>query len=130
MSSILDGRTHAQKIEEALAFLKENGYVIRVPLLPKEDVKTPAHLISYLYDTLAKYRPNTVTLYGGNTVRDRVIAKELIAARMKTGTSKKRAVTESCEILELLFKYEERLGLSQTVASMVVLGQSKMGWIT
>lgn len=130
MSAILDGRTHAQKIEEALAFLKENGYVIRGPLLLKENVTTPAHVVRYFYDTLARYRPNSVTLYGGNTVRDRVLAKELIAARMKTGTSKKRAITESCEIIDLLFKHEERLGLSQTVASMVVLGQGKMVWIT
>lgn len=130
MNSILDGRTHVQKIEEAVAFLKENGYVIRGPLLLKENVTTPAHLVRYFYDTLARYRPDSVTLYGGNTVRDRVLAKELIAARLKTGTSKKRAITESCEIIDLLFKYEERLGLSQTVASMVVLGQRKMGWIT
>jgi hypothetical protein len=127
---LLDGRTTAQKIQEAIDLLQENGYVVRGPLLVKDAVKTPAQLVRYFYDMLARYRPESVTIYGGNTVRDRAVAKELIAARMKTGCSKQRAITESCEIIDLLFKYEDRLGLAQTVASMVVLGQSKMGWVT
>ena len=128
--SILDGRTTAQKVEEAIDFLKERGYVIRGPLLTVSDVKTPAHLVRYFYDTLTKYRPDNTTIYGGNDVRDRVIAKELINSRVKTGCSKQRAIAESCELIDLLFRHEDRLGLSQTISSMVVLGQSKMGWIT
>jgi hypothetical protein len=129
-SSILDGRSTAQKVEEAIKFLQEHGYVVRGPLLLKDSVKTPAHLVRYFYDTLTKYRPNNITIYGGNPARDRSIAKELIEARKKTGCSRQRAVTESCEIIDLLFKYEDRVGLTQTVASMVVLGQNKMGWVT
>jgi hypothetical protein len=129
-NSLLDGRTTAQKVEEAINLLKEKGYVIRGPILLRDQVKTPAHLVRYFYDTMARYRPDTSTIYGGNAVRDRAVAKELINARTKTGCSKERGITESCEIIDLLFKYEERLGLSQTVASMVVLGQNKMGWIT
>lgn len=128
--SILDGRSTSQKVEEAIEFLKEHGYVVRGPLLSQSDVQTPAHLVRYFYDALVKYRPSNTTIYGGNTVRDRAIAKELIDSRVKTGCSKKRAVVESCEIIDLLFKHEERLGLTQTITSMTVLGQSKMGWVT
>lgn len=129
-NSILDGRTTAQKVEEAIAFLQEHGYVVRGPLLLKNNVKTPAHLVRYFYDTLTKYRPNSVTIYGGNPARDRAIAKELIDSRIKTGCSRPRAVAESCEIIDLLFKYEDHVGLTQTISSMVVLGQNKMGWVT
>jgi hypothetical protein len=128
--SILDGRTTAQKVEEAIDFLKEHGYVVRGPVLVRDQVKTPAQLVRYFYDVLVKYRPESATIYGGNPARDRVMAKELINSRMKTGCSRQRATTESCEIIDLLFKYESRLGLTHTIASMVVLGQSKMGWVT
>ena len=127
---LLDGRTEAQKIIEAIDFLKENGYVVRGPILNKEGVRTPAQLVRYFYDMLAKYRTDSVTISSGNSTRDRVIAKGLIAARLKTGCSKKRAITESCELIDILFRHEERLGLSQTVHNMAVLGQGNMVWVT
>jgi hypothetical protein len=128
--SILDGRTTAQKIAEAIAFLQDNGYVIRGPLVMKKDVRTPAHLVRYFYDTLAKYRPNSVTISTGNSTRDRILAKGLIDARAKTGCGRQRALAESCELIDILFKYEPRLGLSQTVHNMAVLGQGNMSWVT
>lgn len=127
---LLDGRSPAQRIQEAIDLLKDNGYVVRGPMVMRGHVKTPTHLVNYFYDTLARYRPSSVTIYAGNMTRDRALAKSLIASRQKTGCSKKRAVVESCELIDLLFKYEEHVGLSGTVSSMAVLGQDRMGWVT
>lgn len=129
-SPLLDGRTNAQKVIEAIDFLKERGYVVRGPITLKEDVRTPAHLVRYFYDVLARYRTDSVTISTGNSTRDRVIAKGLIDARAKTGCGRKRAITESCELIDILLRHEERLGLSQTVHNMAVLGQGNMSWVT
>ena len=131
MSDIgLDGRTLAQRVQEAIDFLQAEGYAVRGPLLYHTDVKTPAHLVRYFYDVLIKYRPENKTIYGGNKTKDLVIAKQLIAARRKTGCTIKRAIGESCELIDLLFKHEDRLGLTFTVTSMSVLGQGKLVWVT
>ena len=39
-------------------------------------------------------------------------------------------MAECCELIELLFKYEDKLGIDFVVTSMGVLGQGKMSWIT
>jgi len=127
---LLDGRTDSQKVIEAIDFLKERGYVVRGPMMLKEDVRTPAQLVRYFYDVLARYRTDSVTISTGNSTRDRVIAKALIDARAKTGCGKKRAIAESCELIDILLKHESRLGLSQTVHNMAVLGQGNMSWVT
>jgi len=126
----LDGRSLTQRVAECIEFLKEQGYAVRGPFKRKTDVKTPAHLVRYFYDVLTKYRPDSVTMYGGNRSKDLVIAKDLISARVKSGCSKQRAIAESCTVIDLLFKYEDRLGLTFIVSSMSVLGQGKLSWVT
>lgn len=130
MSLILDGRSQEQKIADAIELLQENGYLVRGPLLKKNEVKTPAQLVRFFYDTLMRYRPDRDYGHTANSQRDRGIAKQLIESRQSTGVSKARAVQESCEIIELLFEYEPLLHLSRPITSMNVLGQDRLGWIT
>lgn len=130
MSSILDGRTLSQKIEDAKRLLLDNGYLVRGPLLKKSDVDTPAKLVRFFYDTLALYNPSFKTVYSGNLHRDRAIAKRLIESRIDVGSGKDRAISECCELITLLFQYEDKLGLGFPITSMGVLGQASMGWVT
>jgi hypothetical protein len=127
---ILDGRSLDQKLEEAKGLLREHGFVVHGPLLSRNDVSTPTQLVKYFYNVLACYRPDSVTISVGSPMRDLAVAKGLIAARIETGCSRKRAIAESCEIIDLLFKHEERLGFSQPIYTMSVLGQGNMGWVT
>jgi hypothetical protein len=126
----LDGRSQAQRIEEAKKLLMDNGYVIRGPLIKKTGVRTPNDLVRFFYDTLTKTKPDLKLGYGGNINRERAIAKRFIDSRVATGTSKQRAIIECCDLIELLFKYEYTIGLEQPVLSMSVLGQDSMYWVT
>jgi len=130
MNLFLDGRSLAQKVEDAKNLLREQGYLVRGPMLFKHEVQTPSHLVRFFYDMMAQRNPQLEMVYAGNTQKDRAIAKRLIEARIDLGSSRQRAIEESCELIELLFQYEGELGLSFRVTSMSVLGQESMGWVT
>lgn len=126
----LDGRTEEQKIQEAVDFLKDKGYVVSGPLLKKGGVRTPSQLVRFFYETFIRYNPEVEMYYTGSRKRDLDIAKKFIEARRSTGISKARAAEECCILIEHLFKYEEQLKLPFKVTSMAVLGQDKMAWVT
>ena len=130
MNLFLDGRSTAQKIGDAKDLLLKHCYLVRVPIIPREDVRNPTQLVQFFYDTLARYHPRFEMVYEGSIKKDRAIAKRFIRARMDLGVSKPRAITECCEFILLLFRYESYLGLSFPVTSMSVFGQESMGWIT
>ena len=130
MKPFLDGRSLEQRIADAIDLLKENGYMVRGPLTKKTNVKTVAHLITFFYDTLLKYRPDRKYGYGSPTKKDRGLVAQFIASRQATGVSRGRAIQECCELIDLLFRYEHILGLSRPITSLSVLGQEKFGWVT
>ena len=129
MKPLLDGRSLNQRIAEAKELLLEHGYIVKDPVLKKSDVQTPSQLVRFFYDTLARYNPQMKFVFAGNP-RDRGIAKRFIESRISLGSSQERALAECCELIEVLFRYEEYLGLSFKVTSMGVLGQDSMSWVT
>ncbi len=129
-SLLMDGRSTAQKIEDAKKLLEDHGYIIRGPLLHKHNVKSPSDLVKFFYDKMIEYNPNMSMHYSSTRKRDLGTAKAFIEARQGLGVSKARALLECCVLIETLFKYEERLGLNFKVSSMSVLGQEALGWIT
>jgi len=130
MNFFLDGRSQDQKIADAISLLRDNGYLVRGPLLSKTKIKTAAQMVRFFYDTLLRYHPDREYGHSGNKQRDRGIAKQLILSREATGVSKARALQESCDIIELLFKHEALLHLSRPITSLSVLGQDRLGWVT
>ncbi len=130
MAGVLDGRSLAQRVAEAKGFLQGQGYLVRGPLITKQEVQTPAQLARFFYDTMALYNPQFKSVYAGNMPKDRAIAKRLIESRMGLGSDRERAVAECCEFIVLLFKYERHLRLSFQVTSMSVLGLESMAWVT
>ena len=130
MNPVLDGRSLQQKVDDAIELLREQGYLVRGPLLSRTNVKTPAQLVRFFYDTLSRYRPDRQYGHAGSKQRDRAIAKQFIEARKSTGVSKARALQECCDLIELLFEHEPLLHLSRPITSMGVLGQDRLGWIT
>lgn len=129
MKSLLDGRSTDQQIADAKALLLKHGYIVKDPAVPKHEVQTPSQLVRFFYDTMARYNPQFKLVFAGNP-KDRGIAKCFIESRISLGASPERAVAECCELIELLFKYEDCLGLSFKVTSMGVLGQGTMSWVT
>ena len=126
----LDGRSLTQKIDEAKELLQEHGFLVRGPLISRAEVETPAQLVRFFYDTMAKYRPQTSLSYGGCNKKERGLARKFIQSRRDLGVSKKRAIAECCELITLLFKYEPYMGLNFPVTNMSPLGQDNMSWVT
>lgn len=130
MFPLLDGRTLEQKIEDAKKLLQENGYSVKGPLICSSEVKTPAQLVRFFYDTMARYNPQFKMVYSGNTKKDHSIAKRMIEGRIEAGSTMDRALSECCMLVETLFKYEEHVGLNFKVTSMGVFGLDSMAWVT
>ena len=128
--TLFDGKTKKQKIEEAKKLLVDNGYIVKEPLINKSDVSTPARLVRFFYDRLGYYNEDLKYLPSADSKRDMAIAKGFIESRMSSGASYQRAIQECCNIIEVLLKYEELLGVDFRISSMRILGQEKLGWIT
>jgi hypothetical protein len=126
----IEGRTPEQKIEEAVELLLSLGFSIRPPLEGKTEVKTSTGLVKFFYNSLSYYSPSLSIMNTSDNKKDLAIAKKFIATRRTTGISKDRAMFECCQLIEFLFKHENRLGLKTKVTSMSVLGQDKMAWFT
>ncbi len=130
MALMMDGRSVAQKIEDAKKLLEDHGYMIRGPITLRENVKTPADLVRFFYDKMTEYNPSMLMHYSNTRKRDLGMAKAFIEARQALGVSKPRAITECCALIETLFKHESKMGLNFKVSSMSILGQEALGWIT
>ena len=55
---------------------------------------------------------------------------EFVKARMVKGINRERAMDECAEMVEILFKYEERFKFKYPVVSIGILGQGKLKWVT
>ena len=126
----IEGRTPEQREEQYVLYLQERGYVVRPPLNKSTDIKTPAGLVKFFYNTMAFFSPQTHMVYVGDQKKDLSTAKKFIEVRRSTGVNRQRAITECCELIGFLFKFEGNLGLNFKVTSMSVLGQGTMAWFT
>lgn len=123
----LDGRSRGQKINEAIEFLREQGYLVRGPLVGEANIKGVPDLVRFFYDTMAYHNPGHTIGFYGSRKRDALLARKFIESRVATGIGKKRALLECCGLIETLFKHQDKLNI--TVTSMSFLGQDKMAWV-
>lgn len=128
--TVLFGKLGTEELSEVCAtYLKFKGYKVVKPVVGKFNVKTLDELICFFYSLLDLKHPNYVNSYR-NIVKDRVIAKKFVAARMNTSSSnKKEALNECTEIIKTIFNYENEFHFKYEIR-FNIFGQGKMGWIT
>lgn len=126
--SLFDGRSKQQRIEDAKKLLLDNGYLVREPLLEITDVKDPSQLVRFFYDRMLFYNPKR-RMSAVADPRDKRVAQKFIESRIDTGISKERALIECCILIDILFKYEDDLGISYHITNMGLLGNDKMSWV-
>lgn len=134
---LLDGRSREQRIEAAIKLLRENGYSVRGPLLPENEVmgmtvgKFIRYLRSYFFDRMAAYNPDDVVGYSGNEKEDLAIARDFFLRVVQdSGVSETQAMVQCLRLVDAMFQYESSLGLDRRITSMRVLADSeKVVWI-
>lgn len=116
-------------IDTCVEYLKFKGYKIVKPVECICNVKTLAELVCFFYSLLDLKHPECVNSYR-NEVKDRVIAKKFIAARMNiSNTNKQEALKECVQIIKTIFDYEDEFHFKYEL-NFNIFGQDKMGWIT
>jgi hypothetical protein len=129
MISDWDGFSKKQKIDFCKQFMLDNGFLVWGPLIYKRQVKTIPQLVTFFYDTMARYRDSNKIFHASPSKIDRGVLSNLIKSRTSLGMDKKRALSECCLFIEKLFEYENKL-LDRPITSARVLGQDKMAWLT
>ena len=120
----------AKKIEKYREFLIEKGFRVENP--PKSlkfNIKTLDELINFFYSRMSLKHPD-LKLVKRNFGRDRKIASAFVKSRMEKGINRQRAYSESAELIEILFREEERFKFKYPVTSIGILGQKNLRWVT
>ena len=127
---VLFGKPEMGQLDEAcVKYLKFKGYKIIKPANRSHNVKTLNELICFFYSRLDSRHPECVNSYR-SVIKDRVIAKKFIEARMKASdVNKKEALNECVEIIKVLFAYESEFHFKYEM-NFKMFGQDKLGWIT
>lgn len=119
-----------KKIEKYREFLIEKGFRVENP--PKSlkfNIKTLDELINFFYSRMSLKHPD-LKLVKRNFGRDRKIASAFVKSRMEKGINRQRAYSESAELIEILFREEERFKFKYPVKSIGILGQKNLRWVT
>ena len=125
-----DEEREAKKIEKYREFLIEKGFRVENP--PKSlkfNIKTLDELINFFYSRMSLKHPD-LKLVKRNFGRDRKIASAFVKSRMEKGINRQRAYSESAELIEILFREEERFKFKYPVTSIGILGQKNLRWVT
>lgn len=125
-----DEEREAKKIEKYRDFLIEKGFRVENP--PKSlkfNIKTLDELINFFYSRMSLKHPD-LKLVKRNFGRDRKIASAFVKSRMEKGINRQRAYSESAELIEILFREEERFKFKYPVTSIGILGQKNLRWVT
>ena len=119
-----------KKIEKYREFLIEKGFRVENP--PKSlkfNIKTLDELINFFYSRMSLKHPD-LKLVKRNFGRDRKIASAFVKSRREKGINRQRAYSESAELIEILFREEERFKFKYPVKSIGILGQKNLRWVT
>jgi hypothetical protein len=125
-----DEEREEKKIEKYREFLIEKGFRVENP--PKSlkfNIKTLDELINFFYSRMSLKHPD-LKLVKRNFGRDRKIASAFVKSRMEKGINRQRAYSESAELIEILFREEERFKFKYPVTSIGILGQKNLRWVT
>lgn len=119
-----------ERVASAIELLRSKGYLVKEPLISKVEVNSIKKLVYYFYHSLEKHNPGMKTSYNLAYKKDAAVAKEFLKARIDAGCSEERAYIECCELIDVLFTHQDKLGLNSPVSSITVLRQGEAAWIT
>ena len=125
-----DEEREAKKIEKYKEFIIKKGFRVKnPPKALKFNIKTLDELINFFYSRMSLKHPD-LKLVKRNFGRDRKIASAFVKSRMEKGINRQRAYSESAELIEILFREEERFKFKYPVKSIGILGQKNLRWVT
>lgn len=120
----------AKKIQKYKEFLIEKGFRVEDP--PKAlsfNITRLDDLINFFYSRMSLNNPK-LRQVKRNLGRDRKIASAFVKSRMDKGINRQRAYCEAAELIDILFKHEDRFKFKYPVESIGILGQKNLGWVT
>lgn len=119
-----------KRLEDSKELLISKGYRVEDPPESfKFNIKSIDGLIEFFYSRMSLKHP-ALKQVSRRKARDRKIMSEFVKARMVKGINRERAMDECAEMVEILFKYEERFKFKYPVVSIGILGQGKLKWVT
>lgn len=119
-----------KRIEDSKELLISKGYRVEDP--PKNfkfNIKSTDGLIEFFYSRMSLKHPELKQV-SRRKARDRKIISEFIKVRMAKGINRERAIDECAEMIDILFRYEEKFKFKYPVLSIGILGQGKLQWVT
>jgi len=107
--------------QDIVAYLRKKGYrVVKEEYLDAKGVDTIPKLVNFFYSRRKFYqRGEFPASIDGST--DRKYISSFVKSREKLGVPRKVAVKESAVLIDALFRFEDRLGLREPVASANIL---------
>lgn len=120
----------AKKIEKYKEFLIEKGFRVEdPPKALKFNITRLDELINFFYSRMSLNNPKLKHVKR-NLGRDRKIASAFVKSRMEKGINRQRAYSEAAELIDILFKHEDRFKFKYPVESIGILGQKNLRWVT
>jgi hypothetical protein len=120
----------AQRIGEYKDYLISKGYRVKDP--PENSkfiIKTLDELIEFFYSRMS-LKHKELKYVTRRKAMDRKIMSDFVKSRMAKGINKERAIDECAEMIDILFRYEEKFKFKYPVLSVGILGQKNLSWVT
>jgi hypothetical protein len=119
-----------QRIEDCKQFLISKGYRVEdPPTRLKFNIKTLDELIEFFYSRMS-LKHKELKFVSRRKVMDRKIMSDFVKSRMDKGISRERAIDECAEMIDILFRHEEKFRFKYPVLSVGILGQRNLAWVT
>lgn len=117
-------------INNAIRFLESTGEY-KVCKLKKSNSRiiTYSEIVEYFYDNLRKVEENDTLLFTNNTKSDFASIKKFVEDSKNLGVTKKLACEKLYSMLEITFKYYNKLSLNKPPSSLSYLLSSSGNWI-
>jgi hypothetical protein len=120
----------AQRIDDCKEYLISKGYRVEDP--PKQlkfNIKKLDELIEFFYSRMS-LKHKELKYVSRRKAMDRKIMSEFVKARMTKGINRERAMDECAEMIDILFRHEEKFKFKYPVLSVGILGQKNLAWVT
>jgi len=119
----------AQRVGEYRDYLISKGYRVKdPPENPKFNIKTLDELIEFFYSRMS-LKHKELKYVTRRKAMDRKIMSDFVKSRMAKGINRERAMDECAEMIDILFKYEEKFKFKYNI-SIGILGQRNLSWVT
>lgn len=119
-----------QRIGEYRDYLISKGYRVKdPPENSKFNIKTLDELIEFFYSRMS-LKHKELKYVTRRKAMDRKIMSDFVKSRMAKGINKERAIDECAEMIDILFRYEEKFKFKYPVLSVGILGQKNLSWVT